>query len=115
VEVCPNRANVAIKVPGLDKKQVIHVDYMCNECGNCLTFCPYDSSPYLSKFTLFANEADFAASKNQGFTVLDKNSLQCKIRLDGKEFTWKKGDSISDENIASLIEAVVTSYDHLLI
>ena len=115
VEVCPNRANVAIKVPGLDKKQVIHVDYMCNECGNCLTFCPYDSSPYLSKFTLFANEADFAASKNQGFTVLDKNNLQCKIRLDGKEFTWKKGDSISDENIASLIEAVVTSYDHLLI
>ena len=39
--------------------QIIHVDYMCNECGNCKSFCPYDSAPYLDKFTLFANEADY--------------------------------------------------------
>ena len=32
-DVCPNRANVAIKVPGLAKHQVVHVDGMCNECG----------------------------------------------------------------------------------
>ena len=24
-------------------RQIIHVDGMCNECGNCATFCPYDS------------------------------------------------------------------------
>ena len=27
-EVCPNRANVAIRVPGMEKHQIIHVDYM---------------------------------------------------------------------------------------
>ena len=73
-EVCPNRANVAIKVPGLKKHQIIHVDYMCNECGNCKSFCPYDSAPYLDKFTLFMDENDMADSKNQGFTVLDKDA-----------------------------------------
>ena len=34
-DVCPNRANVAIKVAGKCQEQVIHVDGMCNECGNC--------------------------------------------------------------------------------
>lgn len=40
-DVCPNRANVAVKVPGTAKHQVVHVDGMCNECGNCAVFCPY--------------------------------------------------------------------------
>ena len=52
VEVCPNRANIAIQVPGMEKHQIIHVDYLCNECGNCKSFCPYSSAPYLDKFTL---------------------------------------------------------------
>ena len=69
VDVCPNRANVSVKVPGRKTAQVIHVDYMCNECGNCTAFCPYDSSPYKEKFTLFSNEADFSNSENQGFVL----------------------------------------------
>ncbi|MDK2808933.1 MAG: putative selenate reductase, partial [Clostridiales bacterium] len=51
VDVCPNRANVAIKVEGKPMMQIIHVDKMCNECGNCKSFCPYDSAPYKDKFT----------------------------------------------------------------
>ena len=51
VEVCPNRANISLKVEGMEKHQIIHVDYMCNECGNCRSFCPWDSAPYLDKFT----------------------------------------------------------------
>ena len=58
VDVCPNRANISIKVPGMEMSQVIHVDYMCNECGNCKTFCPYASAPYKDKFTLFAKPED---------------------------------------------------------
>ena len=57
VEVCPNRANVAIAVPVHMQAQILHVDYMCNECGNCRTFCPWGGAPYKDKFTLFANEA----------------------------------------------------------
>ena len=63
VDVCPNRANISIKVPGMAMNQVIHVDYMCNECGNCKSFCPYASAPYKDKFTLTDCKADDQADK----------------------------------------------------
>lgn len=115
VEVCPNRANVAIIVPGMEKHQIIHVDYMCNECGNCKSFCPYSSAPYLDKFTLFANEADFTDSKNQGFTVLDREAVSCKVRYIGEEFTWVKGEETKlSEGLQKLIETVCKDYAYLL-
>lgn len=114
-EVCPNRANVAIRVPGMEKHQIIHVDYMCNECGNCKSFCPYTSAPYLDKFTLFATEADLADSKNQGFTVLDKDAVKCKVRYLGEEFVWTKGEETKlAEGLQKLIEAVCKDYAYLL-
>lgn len=116
VEVCPNRANVSISVPGMSKNQVIHVDYMCNECGNCKSFCPYDSAPYLDKFTLFANTADFENSKNRGFVVTDKKSKTCKVRLDSRVFDYKVGEASANipEDICALISAVISNYAYLL-
>ncbi len=36
VDVCPNRANVSIAVPGFQNRfQTLHLDAYCNECGNC--------------------------------------------------------------------------------
>ena len=81
-DVCPNRANVAIKVPDLAQEQVIHVDGMCNECGNCAVFCPYDGRPYKDKFTLFWSEEDFENSENQGFLLLDNGDFgKFRVRL----------------------------------
>lgn len=115
VDVCPNRANVSIKVPGMAKAQVIHVDYMCNECGNCKVFCPYASAPYLDKFTLFANEKDMEDSKNDGFAVLNRDALECKVRFLGTEHIWKKGqDTKVPEGLQKLIEAVCEDYSYLL-
>ncbi len=114
-EVCPNRANVAIHVPGMEMHQIIHVDYMCNECGNCKSFCPYQSAPYMDKFTLFANEADMEESKNQGFAVLDKDAVKCKVRYLGEEFIWIKGeDTKLAEGLQNLIETVCKEYGYLL-
>ena len=115
VDVCPNRANISIKVPGISKAQIIHVDYMCNECGNCKSFCPYASAPYLDKFTLFANVEDMANSKNQGFVVLDKEAVHCKIRFLGNEFEWTKGqDEKLPFGLGKMIEAVCEDYPYLL-
>ena len=115
VDVCPNRANISVKVPGMAKAQVIHVDYMCNECGNCKVFCPYASAPYLDKFTLFANEKDMADSKNDGFAVLNREELTCKVRFLGTEHTWKKGQETKvPEGLQRLIEAVCADYSYLL-
>ncbi len=51
VDSCPNRANVAIAMAD-GSHQIVHVDKMCNECGNCTQFCPYSSEPCHDKFTV---------------------------------------------------------------
>lgn len=115
-EVCPNRANIAVNVPGMEKHQIIHVDYMCNECGNCRSFCPYDSAPYLDKFTLFASEADMENSKNQGFVVLDRETISCKVRYLGNVYDWKLSDTDTEipEGLCRVMETVCKDYQYLL-
>ena len=82
VDVCPNRANIAIDVPGMEKPQILHIDRMCNECGNCAVFCPYQGRPYKDKFTLFENFEDFENSENQGF-LMTADPKVTRIRLFG--------------------------------
>ncbi len=71
VEVCPNRANTFVAVPagsGFSQGlQILHVDALCNECGNCGFFCPWQGEPYRGKPTVFASAATLAASRNAGF------------------------------------------------
>ena len=116
VEVCPNRANITLTVPGMERHQIIHVDYMCNECGNCKSFCPWDSAPYLDKFTLFANEKDMEDSKNQGFVVLDRETGVCKVRLQGKVTDYVAGTAsdVVPEGIAKIIGTVIRDYAYML-
>ena len=116
VDVCPNRANISIKVPGMAMDQVIHVDYMCNECGNCKSFCPYASAPYKDKFTLFASEADMADSTNDGFAVINPETKECKVRLLG-QISDCKADDANDklyEGLRRLICAVIDDYGYLI-
>ncbi len=115
VEVCPNRANIAIQVPGMEKHQIIHVDYLCNECGNCKSFCPYSSAPYLDKFTLFATEADMENSKNQGFAVLNQETRRCKVRFFGKTFIWEpEKPAALPDGLGRMIETVCRDYSYLI-
>ena len=115
VEVCPNRANIAIQVPGMEKHQIIHVDYLCNECGNCKSFCPYSSAPYLDKFTLFATEADMENSKNQGFAVLNQETRRCKVRFFGKNFIWEpEKPAALPDGLGRMIETVCRDYSYLI-
>ena len=70
VDVCPNRANISIAVPGFkDRFQTLHVDAFCNECGNCASFCPWQGRPYKDKLTIFSLRSDFENSTNTGFLV----------------------------------------------
>ncbi len=112
-DVCPNRANIAISIPGMSQRQIIHVDGMCNECGNCETFCPYDSAPYLDKLTLFCNEEDFKDSKNTGFVKINENDTL--IRVDGKEFVCDiQKDADLDPVMKAVINAVYNDYTHII-
>ena len=115
-DVCPNRANVLIEVPEMELLQILHVDYMCNECGNCRSFCQYAGAPYKDKFTLFATEEDMKDSTNNGFTVLDTESKEVKVRIGDKE-EIVKADQLSGiltEGLSQLICTVINDYAYLL-
>ncbi|MDO5696056.1 MAG: putative selenate reductase subunit YgfK [Eubacteriales bacterium] len=116
VDVCPNRANLTLKVNGMKKNQIVHVDYMCNECGNCMTFCPWDSAPYKEKFTLFHNEEDFKDSTNEGFYMTDRDEQKFVLRLNGeeKEYSLKNPGDL-DPQVVALVEAINNEYKYLLI
>lgn len=113
-DVCPNRANVAIHVPGKCKAQIIHVDGMCNECGNCEVFCPYKGGrPYKDKFTLYWSEEDFLDSTNEGFLPLE--GTQVKVRLDGKVETVDiAGETDLSADAVAVIRTVLKDYAYLI-
>jgi putative selenate reductase len=100
VDVCPNRANVAIPTAHdhnfRNRYQILHLDSYCNECGNCATFCPYEGKPYTDKFTLFDLLEDFEASSNNGFLIQGRQLL---LRLNGQilEGTVHENGSITIE------------------
>ena len=112
-DVCPNRANVVITLPD-GRPQILHVDRMCNECGNCAVFCPYDSAPYKEKFTLFHDRAGFDASpENSGFLPLGGRKVL--VRLEGRVFEADL-DETNDlpAEIDIFIYTVLVNYAYLL-
>jgi len=113
-EVCPNRANIAVLVRETGKIQncqIVHIDNMCNECGNCAVFCPYDGRPYKDKLTIFACEEDFNESENLGFF---KNGEDYMVRLKDKSVVKykNKGKNIPHE-WAELLENINSEYSYL--
>ena len=133
VEVCPNRANIAIDVSssnGLftDKYQILHFDSACNECGNCETFCPHNGAPYKDKLTLFRNKIEFDNSSNDGFYFDQKNNICAKIRIgsiSGELNFGMSGEYLSDSlddkitkdettKLSSFISEIIENYNYLI-
>jgi len=121
-EVCPNRANlmIAVNSQGLtNHNQILHIDGMCNECGNCATFCPYSSDPYKAKLTLFWSEKEFQESSNSGFLIIDEGpEALVMLRLGGEisKVTFDqagKTDVPIDNAIAALVWTVIKQYAYL--
>jgi putative selenate reductase len=106
VEVCPNRANVLIDSKLLSNQykdiyQILHIDGLCNECGNCETFCPYEGSPYLDKPTLFWSDDDFRTSENDGFLLtFSSDTISFKIRYKSQTGTiaYNKNGSVTSSS-----------------
>lgn len=96
VEVCPNRANQAYTVDPItflwsgpfapkegsiwndrpataqsfavtQGRQIVHIHDLCNECGNCATFCVHQGKPYQDKPRIFLKRQDFAKEEANAF------------------------------------------------
>jgi len=119
VDVCPNRANISIAVPGFkDRAQTLHIDAYCNECGNCAQFCPWQGRPYKDKITIFSLPQDFANSSNPGFLV---EAGKLTVRQDGKvsELTIDSAGAVKDAppelaDLCRIASRVVSHHGYLL-
>ncbi len=73
VTVCPNDAftNIASLDEMEGRQQYLVFAELCNECGNCMTFCPETGDPAIIKPRLFTDAQLFAdrASTGQGFLI----------------------------------------------
>ncbi len=68
VSVCPNLALQTYEVDpaasGLRQRyQVAVIDNLCNECGNCTTFCPTSGRPYRDKPRLYLDPESHSDAK----------------------------------------------------
>ena len=115
VDVCPNRANAVIEITGEDFRQphqIVHVDRLCNECGNCAVFCPHAGKPYRDKFTLFCCEEDFSESENPGFL---KTAEGYKLRLEDKSIVnYRMGDKTIPVSWIAMLETIEANYGYLI-
>lgn len=113
-DVCPNRANVSITVPGLAQHQIVHMEGMCNECGNCGVFCPWDGRPYKDKLTVFWTADDMADSDNQGFLMQDDGTFVVRLATGTDTYDVDDADCGLPEEVRSTIKTVRDSYGYML-
>lgn len=108
---CPNRANVVIKLAD-GRHQLLHIDKMCNECGNCTHFCPYASEPCHDKFTLFQTAEDFTDSTNAGVLFLGGDLVRVRT-FDTKDYDLSDKDNGLPAEIETLILTIRDKYSYL--
>ena len=77
VTVCPNDAFFNVATPDeLDvegRQQYFVLAEACNECGNCMVFCPEEGDPAQIKPKLFTDRSRFDANAGQGFLLTVDN------------------------------------------
>ncbi len=110
-EVCPNRANVSINVAS--KPQIIHIDGMCNECGNCGIFCPHTGLPYKDKFTVFWNVEGFEDSTNKGVLFTEDGLMRIRNEC-GEVHTCGVDDEKLSESYKDMIAAIKADHGYLI-
>ncbi|MBI2418848.1 MAG: putative selenate reductase subunit YgfK [Ignavibacteriales bacterium] len=130
VDVCPNRANVAVAAEGSSKLfkdayQIVHIEDLCNECGNCQTFCPYNGSPYKQKLTLFSTHDAMQNSTNDGFFInkekravtLRVGSYLAELELDAVNKNVFEVITVNQESVdkaLAVMDTIVKRYYYLV-
>ncbi|MDZ7796911.1 MAG: hypothetical protein U5N56_07660 [Candidatus Marinimicrobia bacterium] len=123
VTVCPNRANIAYRIlPALpkirkiiirngdhkivldesfaieQKYQVLNIADLCNECGNCTTFCPTSGRPFADKPRVAVTGESYRSLETgyriKGDSILYKeNGENYVLKRSGHEYTFKTTDA----------------------
>ena len=116
VSVCPNNAFLALPTPeeaGLEaRRQYLVLAELCNECGNCTTFCPEEGAPHLIKPALFTGDDSWSDHQGRGYRVecSEEGDWCVGGREEGRDLVlrildhggrWPLGAGPGDENSTS--------------
>jgi putative selenate reductase len=125
VTVCPNIANLSIEVEGMrDDNQILHIEGLCNECGNCAVFCPYDSDPAKDKFTLYWRVDEFEKGDHDGYVYTSETTLRMRHAGNISNLNLNNGEvnfvdpsvqvSAELDGLLKMIGTVEREYNYLL-
>ncbi|MEE4292799.1 MAG: FAD-dependent oxidoreductase [Xanthomonadales bacterium] len=122
VGVCPNLALLTYRVDSFDAElpelhggegritpgdgqpfrvaqafQVAVLADFCNECGNCVTFCPTAGAPYRDKPRLYVDRAEFEAEDDNAFMLFRGRPPVMEARWAGATHRLELGDRLEYE------------------
>ncbi|MFL5300813.1 MAG: putative selenate reductase subunit YgfK [Anaeromyxobacteraceae bacterium] len=122
VTVCPNRANHAYATEALDlalpswvvkggalvaaeptpfkvaqQVQILNIGDLCNECGNCETFCPTAGAPYQDKPRFWLDAEGYAAARGDAFRLRRTDGgVVIDARLGGRTHRLERGGGAAE-------------------
>lgn len=128
VTVCPNRANLAYEVSPLaielpffvveggrlvpagttthrvaQAVQIVNLGDACNECGNCVPFCPTSGAPWRDKPKFWLDAAGFAEAKGDAFRMTrDGDALVLEARIAGRAHRLEHHGALAEYRSESL-------------
>ncbi len=97
VTVCPNDAFLKLPSPESwgNRWEYVVLAESCNECGNCMVFCPEDGDPAQIKPKLYLNEHRFENAVGPAFLIGKDDNLT----------VIRAGDAVKDQ-VANLTEVL---------
>jgi putative selenate reductase len=123
VGVCPN---MALQTYETDPErssarqcyQVAVIADLCNECGNCTTFCPTAGRPWHDKPRLYLDRTAFEAEDDNAFMVFrDGDTWSIDARYRGKTHHLAPGSKENDgepfATMSALLNGIAISTPHL--
>ncbi len=122
VIVCPNLANQAYVLPPLEIElpsfvveagravpkgttklkveqgvQIVNLGDACNECGNCVSFCPTSGSPHRDKPTFWIDPLGFAEAKGDAFRMSRVGgTVAIEARIAGRPHRLERRDGVAE-------------------
>jgi putative selenate reductase len=107
VSVCPNLALFTYRSDDRDQPfQVAVLADLCNECGNCTTFCPTAGAPYRDKPRLYVDRHDFDAQQDNAFMIFhdgDNWSIDARYSGTTKHLELNDSQDSSDSHQAAML------------
>jgi putative selenate reductase len=123
VGVCPNLAlqtyeSASENSAARQRYQVAVIADLCNECGNCTTFCPTAGSPWRDKPRLYLDRTAFEAEHDNAFMVFrDGDTWSMDARYQGETHHLHAGSTEDTAGLFAsmsvLLDGIASSTPHL--